>query len=340
MGRSQPFGVVVVGAGLMGRWHAHAASRSGGRILNVVDPDLSRARALANRYAGCGATTSLDAALSDSRPQTVHLCTPTDTHEVLTRQALEAGCHVLVEKPLAPTLATTRELLDLASARRLLLCPVHQFIFQRGMLRTSAWLSELGDVRHIDTVICSAGAEGLSPAGRDQVAIDVLPHPLSLLARLLGQRFRQLAWHLDRPADGELRLSGSASGVSAGVLVSMSGRPTMNLLRVIAERGCVHGDLFHGFATIERGSVSRAHKTVRPFAVSGANLVAAAANLTRRVVSSEYAYPGLTELVGRFAKAVAEGGASPVSAEETLAVAEARDAIVALADARSARTLV
>jgi len=108
----------------------------------------------------------------------------------------------------------------------------------------------------------------------------------------------------------------------------MSGRPTMNLLRIIADKGCVHCDLFHGFATIERGTVSRTHKILRPFEASGASMIAAANNLARRLVTSEYAYPGLAELVGQFATAVNEGGSSPISPAETLAVAAARDTIV------------
>jgi predicted dehydrogenase len=318
----------------MGGWHADAAVRSGGRVGAVVDRDLARARSLAARYSAPIATTQLGAALVERRTSVVHLCTPPATHESLASEAIEAGCHVLVEKPLAPTLEATRRLFDLAAPRRVLLCPVHQFIFQPGMLRISRLLPQLVPVRHIDLMICSAGADGKSDAFRDQMAFDILPHPFSLLVRLLGLQFTEMVWHVGHAAGGELRLTGVGPGVTAGIVVSMSGRPTLNLLRIVAERGSATTDLFHGFATVERETVSRARKIVRPFATSTANIVAAAGNLGKRVLEREYAYPGLRGLVRRVYAAVAEDAANPIDPADTLAVAAARDHVIASCVAR------
>jgi predicted dehydrogenase len=326
---SKALSVVVVGAGLMGRWHADAAVRAGARVEAVVDEDLARAQSLVARFPTSMATNQLSTALAARRIAVVHLCTPLATHESLASEAMDAGCHVLVEKPLAPTLDATRRLFDLAAARRVLLCPVHQFLFQRGTLRILRLLPRLGPVRHVDLIVCSAGADGQSDALRDQVAFDILPHPFSLLARLLGSQFTEIVWDVGRAAAGELRLSGVASGVTAGMVVSMSGRPTLNLLRIVAERGLVSSDLFHGFATVERGAVSRVRKVLRPLSTSTLNIVAAVGNLGSRVLEGEYAYPGLQELVRRLYTAVAEDGTSPISPAESLAVASARDQIVA-----------
>ena len=330
--------VVVVGAGLMGRWHADAAVRAGGRVTAVIDRDLARAKALAARYSSSVARSQLSVALAGRDASVVHLCTPSPTHESLACEAIEAGCHVLVEKPVAPTLAATRRLLDLAAAHRVLLCPVHQFVFQRGTLRMLRRLPRLGAIRHVDLVICSAGADGQSDAVRDQVAFDTLPHPFSLLVRLLGSRFGEIAWTVARAAPGELRLSGVAPGVTAGLLVSMRGRPTRNMVRVIADRGSVSSDLFHGFATFEKGTVSRARKVLRPLSASAAGFAAAMTNLGWRLLEREYAYPGLRELVRRLYVAAAEHGANPISPADTLAVSAACDHVVASCRAAPAAT--
>jgi len=321
--------VVVVGAGLMGRWHADAAVRAGGYIAAVVDRDLARAQSLAKRYSASIARNRLGAALAERKTSVVHLCTPPATHESLACEAMEAGCHVLVEKPLTPALDSTRRLFDFAAAHRVLLCPVHQFMFQPGTLRIFRVLPRLGPVRHVDLVTCSAGADGRSERVRDQVAFDILPHPFSLLARILGTQFTGMDWHVGRAAAGELRLSGVASGVTAGVVISMSGRPTLNLLRVVAERGSVSSDLFHGFATVEKGTVSRGRKILRPLLTSTVNIAAAAGNLGSRLIDRELAYPGLRELVRRFYLAAVGDGVSPISPAETLAVAAARDYAIA-----------
>src|SRR5262245_19238381 len=114
--------VAIVGAGLMGRSHAQAAARAGGGIVAVVDLDPARGARLASRYAGSKAVTALDAVLGEV--DLVHLCTPGASHAALAREALEAGRHALVEKPLAPAADETLSLLDLAAERRVLLCPV------------------------------------------------------------------------------------------------------------------------------------------------------------------------------------------------------------------------
>jgi predicted dehydrogenase len=319
---------IVVGAGLMGRWHADAVERCGGRVVAFVDSDPARARALAGHHASCSVHPDLAAALSRESASVVHVCTPTSTHDLLAREAIEAGCHVLVEKPLAPTVDVTKRLLDLAAERGVLMSPVHQFVVQPGVIRTGDLLPELGTVRHIDFVVCSAGAANQSDWKRDEIAVDILPHPFSVLERLLPARFPAFTWHLAHVAPGELRLWAAAEGLTAGILVSMSGRPTMNVIRLIADGGTVHADLFHGFAVREAAAVSRARKILRPFALSTSTLSVAATTLARRLVQGEAAYPGLRELVRRFYAAIANGGRNPIPPPETLAVAGAYEQVL------------
>jgi predicted dehydrogenase len=164
---------------------------------------------------------------------------------------------------------------------------------------------------------------------RTAIAIDILPHPFSLLRRIFGARFTRIAWQVNHPDAGELRLYGSVDGTTAAITISMGGRPPVNEARIIAERGSVHCDLFHGFAVVEQGDVSRVQKIARPFSVGARQVLAATTNLGYRWARRESAYPGLRELVGRFYEAVAEGGPSPIGADETLAVAEARDVVAA-----------
>jgi len=328
MTRPKRFTAIVVGAGLMGRWHADAIERCGGRVVAIVDSDPKRARALAAHHGSCGAHPDLSAALTQESATAVHVCSPTSTHDLFACAAIDAGCHVLVEKPLAPTVAVTKRLLDRAAERGVLLCPVHQFVVQPGVIRIGDVLPELGVVRHVDLVMCSAGAAHQSDSKCDEIAADILPHPFSLLERLLPERFSTFTWDLAHVAPGELRLWAEGQGLTAGILVSMSGRPTMNALRLIAERGTVHADLFHGFAVREAAGVSRARKILRPFALSASTLSMAATTLARRLIHSEPAYPGLRELVRRFYTAIADGGQSPIRPAETLAVAAAYEQVL------------
>ena len=307
----------------MGRWHAHAAGHAGARVAAVVDPDRSRADRLAARHRGCRVFVELREALDDV--DIVHVCTPSPTHVSVAAQALAARRHVLVEKPLAPTADETADLLAIAESQGVLLCPVYQFLFQDGVQTALTGRSAIGPLRHADVTICSAGAEGLEDTARERVALEILLHPLSLFERLLPGALAELDWSIGYPAIGEIRALGRAGDVTVSILVSMSGRPTMNRMQLIGTTGSTHVDMFHGFAVTQDGAVSRARKLDQPFVFAARLAGGAAANLVRRVWRSEPAYPGLRGLVERFYDAATRGGPNPISPAETFAVARAYD---------------
>ena len=335
MRRSQPLSALVVGAGVMGRWHAEALIRAGVRLVGVADRDLVRARSLAHRHHGCAVGESLGELLTRTSADLVSVCTPTHSHLTLIGESLAAGLHVLAEKPLAEDAPATATLLRVAASQGCLLCPVHQFVYQRGVQAAASALPALGSVRHVEFLACSAGAEGSGDAARRQIAADILPHPLALLARLVPGALADLRWRTIETDAGELCVFKEAGQATVALRISMGGRPTRNELRIIGDNGTIRVDLFHGFSVRQGGAVSRSRKIAGPFSESTRTLLAAAGNLARRVLDREPAYPGLRELVARFAHAVRNGGPAPISPEETLAVAAARDAILGHATPQS-----
>jgi predicted dehydrogenase len=318
----------VVGAGLMGRWHAHAIRHVGGQVVALIDPDVQRAQRLAARLPGRPAADSeLAAAIRAHRIEVLHVCTPLATHDAIARQAIEAGIPVLVEKPLAGDARATEALYALADARGVLLCPVHQFLFQPGILTAERAVPTLGVLRQLDVVACSAGADGASDDEREGVAVDILPHGLALARRLIRASLTGVEWDVSGGPPGEIRAMADIGGTSVMLAVSMRARPTENALTARFDLGTVRANLFHGFATIERGRHSRLDKLGRPFLTSAQAMGAAAENLARRLVRRESAYPGLRELVRRFHLACANRTPSPIGVDEAVDVAWARDSI-------------
>jgi predicted dehydrogenase len=319
----------VVGAGLMGRWHAHAIQRAGGRVVAVIDGDEQRAGKLAGQLAGKPVTAGdVGYLLSHHAVDVVHVCTPVESHEAVTGAAISAGAHVLVEKPLAPDCAAVQRLHARAAEQGVLLCPVHQFLFQPGVISTARWLSELGTIRHFELVACSAGADTGSDADHESVARDILPHGLALARRLLGAAWLESGWYMPPGSAGEIRASTSCGSASISIMVSMRARPTENSLTIRCDGGTARANLYHGFASLERGTPSRFDKLARPFAGAALVLGAATSNLARRAVRGESAYPGLRELIARFYLATTGACESPISAAESIDVARARDRLV------------
>jgi predicted dehydrogenase len=234
---------------------------------------------------------------------------------------------VLVEKPVTPSSAETAELVERAVSLGVIVCPVHQFLFQPGVMQAAHAVDAIGPIVHLQYTACSAGAAHDLGAA-DAIAADILPHPLSIARRLLGGRVSDFAWVAVRPRPGDIRVVGARGGVSLGVVISMHGRPTESGFRLIGEHGSVVVDLFHGFAVRLPGTVSRWRKITAPFADSGRQAVAAGANLVVRLSRREPAYPGLRSLVAAMYRAAVRGGASPILPDETIDVAVARDNIL------------
>jgi predicted dehydrogenase len=316
---------VLLGAGLMGRYHAAAIAAAGGKLLAIVDPDLERGRLLATP---AEVVTSLDELSGrGGRVDVVHVCTPLSTHAELTEKAIGLGAHVVVEKPLAPNGPTTAALLSEAEQRRLMLVPVHQFLFQRGVQRLLAVRPRFGALVRclFDATTAGADAGTLDP---DELVADILPHPLALFSRIGPVVVSELEWLVLRPAPGELRAIAQARGTTYEIVLSTRGRPTRARLELVGTHASAHADLFHGYAFVERGRATRLRKATRPFTLASGTFAHAGANLATRALRRETAYPGLRELIRRTYDSIARGSAPPVAAHETVAVAEARDAIL------------
>jgi predicted dehydrogenase len=304
--------------------HARAIAAAGGVVVAVADIDVDRARAL-DRSAQPFA--SIDDLLGSTSPDVLHVCSPSDMHADAVARALAAGAHVIVEKPVAPDAETTRRLVEQAQAAERVVVPVHQFLFQPGVRRLVERSHELGRLVRCSFVAASAGAEKTGMDASELVS-EILPHPLSLFARLAPAPIGDLPWHVIRPARGELRAIAISSGASLEITITSNGRPTRTELEVMGTDATGHADLFHGFAIVDRGRATRVRKLARPFTTSSRTLAGATGNLVARAARRETAYPGLSELVRATYKAIVTRGPSPIAVEEMLAVAQSRERIL------------
>ena len=99
------------------------------RLVCVCDRDETRLRAAVTRHPGVGVTTDFDDVLRSPEVEVVAIATPPGTHHRLARQALLAGKHVLVEKPLATSSALALDLVELAERKGLVLMVDHTFVY-------------------------------------------------------------------------------------------------------------------------------------------------------------------------------------------------------------------
>ncbi|HXK12606.1 MAG TPA: Gfo/Idh/MocA family oxidoreductase [Vicinamibacteria bacterium] len=110
-------GAAVVGAGFMGGVHAEALRRAGCDVVGVLGVSEAETTRFATALGGAKAYRSLKELLADEAVDSVHVATPNRLHFEMAKAALEAGKHVLCEKPLAMTSKETARLVALAQKR-------------------------------------------------------------------------------------------------------------------------------------------------------------------------------------------------------------------------------
>jgi len=181
---AQPLRVGVVGVGHLGSRHAQIyASMPGVRLAAVCDIDAKRARAVA-RTVGCRVVP--DALDLDGQVDAVSLAVPTSLHAKLGLSLLRRGVHLLIEKPIATTLAEADALIREARHRRVILQVGHVERFNAAIREAQRYLTH---PRFIEV-------HRLSPypfRGTDvSVILDVMIHDLDLILLLVRARVSRI----------------------------------------------------------------------------------------------------------------------------------------------------
>ena len=181
-----PIGLAVVGAGYWGPNLIRAARVTPAFELKwLCDRDLGRAEAALDRYTPVRATASYEQVLADTGVGAVAIATPAATHFDLVRAALEAGKHVLVEKPLTASVAEGVKLAELAERSGLVLMCDHTYCYTPVVRRIRELIrsGEIGDVQFVDSVRINLGL--IQPDV--DVLWDLAPHDLSILDFVLPE---------------------------------------------------------------------------------------------------------------------------------------------------------
>lgn len=198
--------VAIVGCGVVAASHLRILKRikPDAEIL-LCDPDKDKCLAFAKQYRVSGVFTDFGDLLEAEHVNTVHIITPPSTHTALAEQALLAGAHILVEKPITETSAEYKRLADLAEKEKLILCGDYSTLGMPVVMK-AVQLIRSGLLGRLLAVNCSfAGSAGGGmiqykdphhwayrlPGGILQNMID---HPLSLILSVMDSVEDQYAF--------------------------------------------------------------------------------------------------------------------------------------------------
>jgi predicted dehydrogenase len=175
----------VIGAGHWGPNLVRAFySISGVSVGMVTDLNRDRLSLLAENFPDLRTTTDPAEAIRDKEADAIAIVTPVVTHYQLAREALQAGKHVFVEKPLSRTVDESEELIQLAAESNRTLMVGHIFHFNPGIVKVKELIDTgaLGSIIYIDAVRTNLG-----PIRNDVNALwDLASHDFSIFDYWLG----------------------------------------------------------------------------------------------------------------------------------------------------------
>ena len=258
--------VGIVGCGKIADGHVEQVRASGRAVVVAVcDREPLMAEQLAVRLDVPGRYSDVAEMLEAERLDVVHIATPPDSHVLLARMALDAGCHVFVEKPFAPTAQAALQILEHAALCKRRVSVNYLYNFESPALELERLMSarRLGDIVHLDT------AYGYNLSG--DYGLAVLADPSHWVHRLPGKLFHnvldhvlaKLVPHLDDDVQvsalafrrrcptgaaivdampDELRFMLRSGSTTASGIVSAHARPVAHTLRVVGTSDTVELD--------------------------------------------------------------------------------------------------
>jgi predicted dehydrogenase len=228
----------VIGAGHFGRFHAlKIAASPRASLAGIFDTDVARAATVGAEAGGAPASTLPDLL---SRADAVIIAAPADAHYDLAAQAMRAGCHVLVEKPLAATL-------DQADALAALAAETGRVLQVGHLLRYSAEHRAIASRITRPLYIEATRIAPFKPRGTDvSVILDLMIHDLDLVLSLVDSDIEHvdaLGAAVSSPfediANARVRF---ANGCVATITASRISLKTERKMRLFSEEGYCSAD--------------------------------------------------------------------------------------------------
>jgi predicted dehydrogenase len=180
---AKPLGIAVIGCGYWGMNYVRIFNELvESRVVAVCDQSAERLKEVSRRFPGAYLTTQVDDAASQPGVDAVVVCTEATTHFNVTRRLLQAGRHILVEKPLTTTTAEADKLIELAESHSAILMVGHTFVFNSGVRKVKEYVQNGGG----RVYYLYARRTNLGPIRRDVNALwDLAPHDIAIFNYLL-----------------------------------------------------------------------------------------------------------------------------------------------------------
>jgi predicted dehydrogenase len=261
----------VFGTGFMGRVHTEGIRRLGNvEVAGIAARTAEQARALADELSIDRATSDYRELLADPSIDAVHICTPNSLHFPMAKAALEAGKHVLCEKPLATSVAEAREMIRLAMERNLANCTFHNLRYypQVQNMRRIREVGELGDIQVVqgtysqDWLLYDTDWNWRIEIGPSRAFADIGTHWCDMVEHVTGLRIKALCADLQTFHKTRRKPTGSVETFSGKTTVPDQYREVPVATEDFGSMILRLGDTARGAMTVSQVSAGRKNRFV------------------------------------------------------------------------------
>jgi predicted dehydrogenase len=338
--------IAIVGCGKIADGHVEEIRKlpDQATLVAVCDREREMARQLAIRQNIDGVYDDFDAMLGKEKPDVVHIATPPQVHLFLAKRAIDAGAHVLVEKPLTLNYGDSKTLVEYAEKANKKVCIGYGYHFEppAQTLRDMLAKGELGEIVHLEAFygynLDGAFAQALlgdpnhfvhsMPGALLQNTLD---HPISKITEFLPdarpnvsatgfvRRKARFGDIRDALVD-EARILIKGERTTAYVTFSAHVRPVHHFLRVYGSKNTAHVDYNNRTCTLEiAGTLPSALGRLVPAFQSAASYAKEGVKNMSRFAKSEFQFfVGFQELFRQFYSAISSGTPLPISHQDIL----------------------
>jgi predicted dehydrogenase len=350
-----PLKVAIVGCGKIADGHVEEIGKlQNSRVVAVCDLEILMAEQLAVRYKIPNYYDDFEKMLETERPDVVHITTPPQSHLALSLRALEAGCHLFVEKPVGVDSAEVEKLIGAVegAGKKMTVGYTYAFDPPAVALRRIVREGVLGDPIHVESFYGYdlEGVFGRAILDSDAHWVHKLPggiiqnnldHAVNKITEFIpdddpvihavGYRRRDTVHGDSR--DGmldELRAIIVGRTASAYVTFSSHGKPVGHFVRVYGSKRTVHVDFVSRTLIFENelkipGAIGR---VLPPFTQSRQHCKEGWKNVLRFSRSQFHFFAGLNRLISLFYESINNGSPPPIAYSDILRVSRVMDRII------------
>jgi len=346
-----PMSICVVGCGVIAEEHLTILKRIHGvRVTGICDSNPEASARIASKFGVSHTYDDVRRMLVTEKPQAVHIVTPPQSHAALAEAAIQFGCHVLVEKPMAVNAKEARAMAEMAAKRGTRLCVDHNHIYDPVVVRARRIIEsgDLGDVLWVESYYgfnlgSNPDSRYMLPGGEKHWTFglpgglyqNLASHPLSLALDLLGKptkiyahaRYGRVLPHA--PTD-ELRILMETPRASGMAVVSLAASPRSQFVNVYGTKMTICVDVLNKWI-IAQETVKGLPKPISRALMHlghGATVLSGTIGGMFEVLRGRWTYcDGMDLLIREFYASIREDRSPPVTAEEGIWTMEIMDEV-------------